>query len=244
MPATCSVSHEPVQQSLRIEDRHRSLPSAAGSAVGAATGGSGPCVHFASTSANCADLHRLGEKVVHSLANASVTVTRHRIGREGDDGNEGIAPLANPARSFVAVHHRHLAVHQDQIVSALLQRFEGFGAIGNRVGLVPEFPQLRQGYELVGRIILGEQDSRLQLHNRRATQSDRRRVSAGFDAGSTADGIAVTGGISKTAVNQKVEPSPSWLSSPILPPILSTSCLEMANPRPVPPYLRVVDTSA
>ena len=44
--------------------------------------------------------------------------------------------------------------------------------------------------------------------------------------------------------NQNVEPAPGVLSTPIRPPISSTSCLEIARPRPVPPYLRVVEASA
>ena len=46
------------------------------------------------------------------------------------------------------------------------------------------------------------------------------------------------------SVNQNVLPSPGSLSTPMLPPIASTSCREMARPRPVPPNLRVVDESA
>ena len=37
---------------------------------------------------------------------------------------------------------------------------------------------------------------------------------------------------------------PGALSTPISPPISSTSCLEIARPSPVPPYLRVVEPSA
>ena len=47
-----------------------------------------------------------------------------------------------------------------------------------------------------------------------------------------------------SAVNQKVLPFPVWLSTPISPPINSTSCLLMVVPRPVPPYCRVVELSA
>ena len=49
---------------------------------------------------------------------------------------------------------------------------------------------------------------------------------------------------SNLAVNQNVEPCPSTLRTPIFPPIISTSCLEIARPNPVPPYLRVVEPSA
>jgi len=44
--------------------------------------------------------------------------------------------------------------------------------------------------------------------------------------------------------NQNVEPTPSWLSKPIRPPINSTNCLQIANPSPVPPYCRDVELSA
>ncbi len=45
-------------------------------------------------------------------------------------------------------------------------------------------------------------------------------------------------------VKWKVDPSPTTPSIPISPPIFSTSCLQIARPRPVPPKLRVVEPSA
>ena len=45
-------------------------------------------------------------------------------------------------------------------------------------------------------------------------------------------------------MNRNVLPWPGALSTQIRPPINSTSCVEMVSPRPVPPYLRVVDPSA
>src|ERR1039457_4488692 len=65
-----------------------------------------------------------------------------------------------------------------------------------------------------------------------------RRVSSSLDALDRAEGI------SKIAVNQNVEPSLTLLRNPIFPPIISTNCLAIDSPRPVPPYLRVVDVSA
>jgi signal transduction histidine kinase len=47
-----------------------------------------------------------------------------------------------------------------------------------------------------------------------------------------------------TTVNQKVEPEPSELSAPMLPPISSASRLHIASPSPVPPWVRVVELSA
>src|SRR5207237_303673 len=46
------------------------------------------------------------------------------------------------------------------------------------------------------------------------------------------------------AVKWKVLPLPSSLSTQILPPIIATSCEEIASPRPVPSYLRAIELSA
>src|SRR5215510_4954096 len=56
-------------------------------------------------------------------------------------------------------------------------------------------------------------------------------------------GWTSVGGFDRHAVNQKVEPWPGVLSTPILPPIMCVSCLAMVNPKPVPPYLQVIDPS-
>ena len=49
---------------------------------------------------------------------------------------------------------------------------------------------------------------------------------------------------SSRTVNEKVLPLPGVLSTPMAPPINSTSRAQMARPRPVPPYFRVVELSA
>ncbi len=45
-------------------------------------------------------------------------------------------------------------------------------------------------------------------------------------------------------VNQNILPLPSWLLTPIFPPINCTSCAQIARPKPVPPNCRVVEPSA
>lgn len=45
----------------------------------------------------------------------------------------------------------------------------------------------------------------------------------------------------KGSMNRKIDPRSSSLSTKIVPPISSTSCLQMARPSPVPPYLRLMD---
>ncbi len=60
----------------------------------------------------------------------------------------------------------------------------------------------------------------------------------------SASGISSSLRISNGAVRKNVLPLPNSLVQPIRPPINSTNPLLMANPRPVPPYLRVVEESA
>ena len=60
-------------------------------------------------------------------------------------------------------------------------------------------------------------------------------------AGGSARGTGASGSRSS---NQNVDPAPGVLSTPIRPPINSTRRLEIARPRPVPPYFRVVEASA
>src|SRR5262249_2975621 len=45
-------------------------------------------------------------------------------------------------------------------------------------------------------------------------------------------------------VNENVEPWPSVESIQIRPPCISIMCLEIARPKPVPPFLRVIELSA
>ena len=59
--------------------------------------------------------------------------------------------------------------------------------------------------------------------------------------GGSARASSMTG---QRMVNQKVEPLPASLSRPMVPPICSTSFLEMTRPRPVPPKRRVAEVSA
>ena len=66
---------------------------------------------------------------------------------------------------------------------------------------------------------------------------DRGRVTGGRAA-------RLPGSACTRIVNQKVLPSPSRLDTPQSPPISATSCLLIASPRPVPPYLRDVEVSA
>ena len=71
------------------------------------------------------------------------------------------------------------------------------------------------------------------------TRTFARAVVAGIFASTTAAGPTTAG---KRTVN--VVPLPASLSTAMPPPIISQKRCVMARPRPVPPYLRVVDASA
>ena len=73
-------------------------------------------------------------------------------------------------------------------------------------------------------------------------------ISTGRSRSTTGGGAAVvSGGCGwswKRAVKAKVLPRPGSLSTVICPPIRATSREAMVRPRPVPPYLRVVEVSS
>ena len=60
----------------------------------------------------------------------------------------------------------------------------------------------------------------------------------------TASVAGLTRAIAKMLLKRKQVPTPGVLSSEMLPPISSTSCRQMARPRPVPPKRRVMLLSA
>jgi len=72
-----------------------------------------------------------------------------------------------------------------------------------------------------------------------------------FNGGYPPDSIYVWNGLtlfdnadSSGSSNQNRLPQPNVLSTPISPPISSTSCLQIANPSPLPPKRRVIEVSA
>ena len=78
------------------------------------------------------------------------------------------------------------------------------------------------------------------------TSTGRPRSAAGSGRpfrGSTS-ACAVAGWTPRRAVKWNTLPAPGSLSTHRRPPIRDTSCTEIVSPRPVPPYLRVVDVSA
>ena len=76
---------------------------------------------------------------------------------------------------------------------------------------------------------------------------DAALVGQGCNACDQAAGFLLSLSVScccRGTVNRKTDPDPGSLSAPMLPPINSTNCLQMASPSPVPPYFLVVEPSA
>ena len=70
--------------------------------------------------------------------------------------------LANLARSFQAVHLRHLHVQEKHVVGFLLERLEDFEPVVGDIGAVAELVEHAQADFLVDRIVIGQQQSQRQ----------------------------------------------------------------------------------
>lgn len=70
----------------------------------------------------------LGDVGVHARGDAVLYVVGEGVGRHRDDGDglaERVSAAADGLRRLVAVHVRHLNVHQDGVVFAGLDHLEG-----------------------------------------------------------------------------------------------------------------------
>jgi hypothetical protein len=138
---------------------------------------------------------------------------------------------ADGATRRVAVHDRHLAIHQDRVMGAGTRRDHRLRAILRQLDHAAETFQDRRRDLAVDGVVFGDQDAW------RAPA----RLPARTDACSPASGPAWRAARCR---NQKVEPRPSSLSKPTSPPIRCASSRMITNPSPVPPKRRVVELSA
>lgn len=96
-------------------------------------------------------IDRLGDMVVHARSEAGVAVFVEGVRGHGQDrGGRVGRQRADPARRLQPVHHRHLDVHQDQVVGAVARHGEG--------GLA-DVGQQFQRHLLVDGIVFGQQDA-------------------------------------------------------------------------------------
>ena len=102
-------------------------------------------------------VNRLGDIVVHSgLATRYIDVFNRVRGQCNDRDRPMGSPLAkaNFASGLVAVHLRHVAIHEDEVVTAALPRIDRGAAIGHNVDNVAKFLDDLAGDFLVDEVIL------------------------------------------------------------------------------------------
>jgi len=98
--------------------------------------------------------------VVHAGGEAALAGVEDGVGGEGDDVGLGAGVfLADAAGGFEAVHFGHVAIHEDDVEGGLLEGFEGFEAVGDAVGFVPEFLEEKGGDALVDGVVFDDEDA-------------------------------------------------------------------------------------
>src|SRR5690606_24543661 len=105
-------------------------------------------------------VQRLRDVVVHSRGPALEVRTFHRVRREGDDGYTGARGLApaNLARCLVPVELRHLAVHEDERITAGRPRAHGFVPVLDHVHGIAHLLERVHGHFLVDGLVFREQE--------------------------------------------------------------------------------------
>ncbi len=121
----------------------------------------------------------LGQITVHTGLEALPLGAGHGIGRESDDGYAARAGFARAdlARRLIAVHHGHLAIHQNEVMAAAFPGGNGLCAVAHDIDLEAHALQTAAGHFLVDRVILGKQDPPL-VQPLRARLAEQHRLRA------------------------------------------------------------------
>ena len=133
-------------------------------------------------------LDRLGQVVVHAGGEAFLAVAGHGVGGQRHDRHPPRRPGQRPdrPRRREAVEHRHLHVHQHDVVAAAGRRRDRGAAVGDRLHAVPAGMQEGADQILVGGVVLGEQHPERRLRvggarRRRRVLGPRRAAGPGAD---------------------------------------------------------------
>src|SRR5581483_7668607 len=219
-------SDSPVPRGASAESRRcRGRRRRRGSAAGRAWPGA-PLIRreeFADLGKKLARAVRLGDIAVAAGVARLSLVARQRIGGDGDDRH--LADLrqgADAPRRLVAVDAGKLDVHQDQVGALARGRRDAGDAVDRLDQLVAG---RRHQVADDPAIVLGVFDDKDALHCEASSNSS--------SAAATRIG----------RVTRKVAPAPNSESTVSVPPCISTMRLEIARPRPVPPFLRVLELS-
>lgn len=104
------------------------------------------------------------EEVVHAGLEATFTIAGEGVGGEGDDDagiGGGVLAFAKAdlGGSFEAVHFGHLAIHEDEVMGVVEGGGEGIAAVGGEFDLEAEAGEHAADDELIGGVILGDEDA-------------------------------------------------------------------------------------
>ena len=103
---------------------------------------------------------RLGDVAVHAGGEAGLVVAAHGVGGDRHDRHAGkprVGRAPDPPRRLQPVHHRHLHVHEHEIVRFGLKRLERLLAVADHVDPVPRPAQDDRGEATVDRVVVGQQ---------------------------------------------------------------------------------------
>ena len=123
-------------------------------------------------------LDRLGDVVVHARRQTLLAATRQHL--RGHRHNRNVLVRAFPAADFprgcVAIHLRHLAIHEDQVVGQKAEHLHRLPAVRRQVRTHAELFEHARGHLLVHDIVLGHQHP-----YRQAAEANRQRAAHLFD---------------------------------------------------------------
>src|SRR5215469_7341900 len=163
---------------------------------------------------------RFRDIVIASCRPRLLFFAAERIGGDRDDRDRSQRRISfDPACGRVAVHNRQLDIHQDKIGPLFRYRCERFLAVLSFGDFVVGRGQHISDDLAIIRLVL---DHQYALAHAASTWRS-----------------TMTG-----SVKANVEPCPGCDSTHIRPPCISMIRLEMASPKPVPPFLRVMALSA
>jgi len=104
---------------------------------------------------------RLAYEIVHAGGEASLSVALACAGGECNDRRMSLRSFAlpNPSRRAEAIHMRHVAVHEDEIVRRAIDRFDDLQSVFNDVDLEAELLEAAHRQLPIHALIVGDQDA-------------------------------------------------------------------------------------
>ena len=110
---------------------------------------------------HAAHVQRLGDVIVHADGQGAFAITRHGVGCHGNHRQvlQGCVGADVPC-GLVAVHHRHLAVHQHAVKTGVVrQQVQRLAAVGGELHLDPGMAQQLQREFLVEFVVFHQQQA-------------------------------------------------------------------------------------